>query len=221
MVVGASFDTSQVFALAARIGFEPDPVILVFVDSDGDPVDISSEDFHLGVKRRSTDEDYLFELEEGDGLEVIGTDSNKLEITPTLAQTLRREETHFGILWSNVSGKAWFSFPFYFHSGVFKGFDNGFEIENGMEITVTVGAGATDTYAVRYMGEYDASSNLFPTTGGSGAGGAIKKGNEFNISVAGTLKDSAEASILVPAGSTIRALVDSPGQTGANWRIYF
>lgn len=63
-------------------------------------------------------------------------------------------------------------------------------------------------------GAYDASGNVFPTTGGSGPAGAIKKGDIWNISVAGTLGGTA-----VHIGDWIRALVDTPGSTSANWAI--
>ncbi len=61
-------------------------------------------------------------------------------------------------------------------------------------------------------GNYNASSNLFPSTGGSGTSGAVAKGDIWTISVAGTLGGTA-----ITVGDTIRALVDAPGQTAANW----
>jgi hypothetical protein len=61
-------------------------------------------------------------------------------------------------------------------------------------------------------GSYDASVNTFPTTGGSGAAGAILKGDIWTISVPGTLGGEP-----VIADQTVRALVDSPGQTAGNW----
>lgn len=64
-------------------------------------------------------------------------------------------------------------------------------------------------------GNYDASSNAYPTTGGSGAGGSVKKGDTWLISVAGTLPTGQ----IVSTGDTLRALVDAPGQTQANWAI--
>ena len=63
-------------------------------------------------------------------------------------------------------------------------------------------------------GNYDASSNQFPSTGGTGTAGAIEKGNIWTISVAGTLGGTA----VVPK-QTVRALVDNPGQTPGNWAI--
>jgi hypothetical protein len=80
---------------------------------------------------------------------------------------------------------------------------------------------AAKTYAdslavglLRDRGNYDASSNLFPSTGGSGTGGAVKAGDLWYISVAGTLGGT---SVLV--GYSVRALVDSPAQTPTNWSI--
>lgn len=94
--------------------------------------------------------------------------------------------------------------------------DNNQVVPNEGASWTEVSPTANTNNVVRHMGNYDASSNLFPATGGSGAGGAIQKGNEFDITVAGTLGTDD-----VPAGATIRAKVDAPGQTPANWRIYY
>jgi 6-phosphogluconolactonase len=63
-------------------------------------------------------------------------------------------------------------------------------------------------------GSYDASGNTYPATGGSGAAGAILKGDLWYISVAGTLNG-----ILLNVGDTVRALMNTPGQTNGNWDI--
>jgi hypothetical protein len=63
-------------------------------------------------------------------------------------------------------------------------------------------------------GNYNASVNTFPASGGSGSAGAVKKGDIWTVSVAGTLGGHA-----VTAGDTARALVDTPGQTDSNWAI--
>jgi hypothetical protein len=57
-------------------------------------------------------------------------------------------------------------------------------------------------------GNYDASGNTYPALGGSGTAGAILKGDIWYISVSGT-------SLL--QGGTLRALIDTPGQTSGNW----
>lgn len=69
---------------------------------------------------------------------------------------------------------------------------------------------------VTQCGDWDASgANLFPTNGnGSGAGGAIVKGDQFDISVA-------DAGGVLPAGATVRAKINDPAQVVGNWRIYY
>lgn len=65
-------------------------------------------------------------------------------------------------------------------------------------------------------GNYDASVNTFPTAaaGGSGAAGAVLKGDIWTTSVAGTV-----GGVPVAVKQTLRALIDAPGQTAANWAI--
>lgn len=62
-------------------------------------------------------------------------------------------------------------------------------------------------------GGFDASVNTFPTTGGSGAAGAILKGDIWTISVVAT----AGPLLGLPVGTAVRAIVDAPGQTASNW----
>src|SRR5574340_1091216 len=63
-------------------------------------------------------------------------------------------------------------------------------------------------------GNYDASGNVFPSAGGSGTAGAILKGDLFYSSVGGNL-----GGVAVTVGNTIRALIDTLGQTAGNWAI--
>lgn len=65
-----------------------------------------------------------------------------------------------------------------------------------------------------YRGSYDASTNLFPATGGSGLLGAVLKADFWICSVAGTLGGEP-----VTPGDLIISLIDTPGQTAANWDI--
>jgi hypothetical protein len=65
-----------------------------------------------------------------------------------------------------------------------------------------------------YRGSYDASTNLFPATGGSGLLGAILKGDFWICSVGGTLGGTA-----ITPGDLIIALIDTPGQTASNWDL--
>ena len=56
----------------------------------------------------------------------------------------------------------------------------------------------------------------YPTSanGGSGTSGAIKKGDIWFISVAGSM-----GGLSVPKGASVRALIDNPGQTATNWDV--
>lgn len=65
-----------------------------------------------------------------------------------------------------------------------------------------------------YRGGYDASTNLFPATGGSGLLGAVLKGDFWIVTTPGTLGGTA-----VTNGDLVIAIVDTPGQTASNWDI--
>jgi len=64
-------------------------------------------------------------------------------------------------------------------------------------------------------GNYDASVNAYPSSGGSGTAGAILKGDIWTVSVGGTLPTAQDVGV----GDTVRALIDTPGNTQANWAI--
>jgi len=65
--------------------------------------------------------------------------------------------------------------------------------------------------AVRVAGFYDASLGVYPSTG-TGVSGAIRRGDQFEINVAGTIDGKA-----YDIGDSLRALVATPGQITANW----
>ena len=64
-------------------------------------------------------------------------------------------------------------------------------------------------------GSFSAAGGAYPSTGGSGPAGAIKRGDIWTISVAGTLPTGQS----VEVGDLVRALIDTPGNTQANWAI--
>lgn len=68
--------------------------------------------------------------------------------------------------------------------------------------------------SLKDRGNFDASGNVFPSSGGSGSAGAIKKGDLWTISVGGTLGGA-----LVTTGDVVRAMTNTPGQTAGNWTI--
>lgn len=65
-----------------------------------------------------------------------------------------------------------------------------------------------------FRGSYSAAGNVFPSTGGSGSAGAINKADVFKVSVGGTL-----GGVLTEVGAELISLVNTPGQTAANWLI--
>ena len=66
---------------------------------------------------------------------------------------------------------------------------------------------------------YNASTNLFPATGGSGTGGAVAKWNVFIVGTPGTLKDQFGDNQYVADGSWLIATADAPGQDETKWKI--
>jgi hypothetical protein len=81
------------------------------------------------------------------------------------------------------------------------------------QVQALISAAVTGLFNDR--GNYDASVNAYPSSGGSGGGGAILKGDIWTITVAGTLPTG---QAVVP-GATVRALINTPGNTQANWGI--
>ncbi len=82
----------------------------------------------------------------------------------------------------------------------------------------TVGSTALATLLVGYFSmraQYNASTNLFPSTSGRGTSGVPIRGDAYYISTAGVL-----GGVPVPAGKFIMALTNTPGQTPANWVIF-
>lgn len=65
---------------------------------------------------------------------------------------------------------------------------------------------------VNDRGNWDASTGSYPSTGGSGVGGAIQKGDFWFVNVAGTVHG-----IDYTVGDNIRARVDAPGDVNADW----
>jgi len=64
-------------------------------------------------------------------------------------------------------------------------------------------------------GDYDASVNAYPSTGGSGSGGAIQKGDIWLVDNAGILP----VDIAVEIGDSVRALIDGATNSQTEWGI--
>lgn len=63
----------------------------------------------------------------------------------------------------------------------------------------------------RPAGDWNASGGTFPTTG-TGTGGAVRAGDVYKVSIAGTMGGQG-----YDVGDTFYAVVDYPGQTTSNW----
>lgn len=85
---------------------------------------------------------------------------------------------------------------------------------NGTDAVTKSYADALVAGLLDYRGWYDASINLFPSTGWSWIAGAVLKGDMWIISVSGTLGGTA-----VQIWDSVISNIDTPGQTSANWNI--
>lgn len=90
--------------------------------------------------------------------------------------------------------------------------------DNSTKLATTAYADAAAVAAtvglLDYRGTYNASGNTFPSSGGSGAAGAVVKGDFWVVSTPGTLGGTA-----VTNGDLVIALTDTPGQTVSNWDL--
>jgi hypothetical protein len=99
-------------------------------------------------------------------------------------------------------------------AGSVSGGDEVFVIRSGGAVRIPY----TALQGSKWRAAVDISGNAYPTTGGSGTGGAILAGDQFPVSVGGNL-DLGTGVEPVPAKSILVALVDTPGSTPANWRV--
>lgn len=118
-MISASFDRSKILQLYARIGEIGVPLILTFLDTNGDPYPISGIDFKFIAKRKPTDIDPAFELSIGDGLTVVGTSLHQLKIELSEANSEQRNETYFYRLYDYEELHTWLNGPLRFHNGEF------------------------------------------------------------------------------------------------------
>lgn len=91
------------------------------------------------------------------------------------------------------------------------------QIRVGSSCSASVTGRSVRAGTMIFMGYWDASGNAFPTNNlGSGSGGVIKKGNVFEISVAG-----APGNVELNPGAKIMAKVDEPagGWSNSGWTV--
>jgi len=88
----------------------------------------------------------------------------------------------------------------------------------GYRVPATLFGGASSEH---FRGAYNLSvTNQYPAAGGgSGPAGAIKAGDEYYVSIAGTLNLPGVGVTDIYPGALIKALVDTPGTTNTNWKV--
>lgn len=158
------------------------------------------------------------------------TAANWTIVDPILSQGEMGYETDTGFLKFGDGTTEWSALSYFGGSGGTSSLEDVLTVNNsagGLQITElaepTVATdAATKGYADALVtnlwndrGNFDASGNAYPSSGGSGTAGAILKGDIWTISVAGILPSAQSVEI----GDTVRALVNTPGNTQANWAI--
>jgi len=204
------FSKEKKIKFAARVNEPSVPVVISFFNTDGTGHNISSYDFKLKVSSGSLQ---LFELSVGSGLTVQGDDSNQLRVELTEAIASQRLGVYFARLYNDDGTWLSGSFEFYEEARDSSTPTETITItENGTPVTVTITGGGAEVAAGTFVfcGFWDLSGNTVPTTGGTGAGGAIEAGNFFRVAVSSTSLYGPDGSLIVK-GYAALALVDTPG----------
>jgi hypothetical protein len=181
-------------------------------------VDISAWTFEFYLKRFIGDRVKTLSLTLGSGLSIPIYSESVLSSFTALNTNIEEGEYYWELRRMDInvpllSGNAYFSFDSQIGSEI----ASGVSITNTtIQITITNGGVGSVIGALVICGYCDLSTNLFPTTGGTGLSGAAMKGNCFVNLFASTTILGADGGI-IPKGAIIMAIVNNPGQTSANW----
>lgn len=103
------------------------------------------------------------------------------------------------------------------------GVHNKFTDQNANELKAAVNskadASGVAALANPFRGNFNFTAGAFPTTGGTGSAGAVQAGNVFDAVLDDPNTPVTIDGKLITHGAQVRALVDTPGQTGANWKV--
>lgn len=86
------------------------------------------------------------------------------------------------------------------------------------DVDIASAVAAAVASIINYRGDYTPAGN-YPSTGGSGTAGAIKKANAYIIAGLGSGVTATMGSVTVQDGDMVIAKIDSPGNTDANWTV--
>lgn len=210
-MIGAALTKEKVLNLYARIAEASIPVLLTFLNEDGSPHAITSYNFQLWVKRVSGATTKIFTLTIGDGLTIVGAGLNQLQIVVSAERaTGRRAETNFYQLYASYEDHTWLNGPFVWHDGSFDGLQCQCSSTICTEdmVTITIESGGAVTSVQYFRGTLEQSSpEEFPTSDGSGTGGAIQAGDNWIYPEGGTWNgipyDVARLTALADGASTL------------------
>lgn len=182
-----SFDISKVVKIYARCNESGALKTITFILVDGSAYDIRDLDFKLIVYKHSNSDVVLFTLAIGKGLSVSGSGNNVLEMELSEENATQRDGTYFFKLFSVAQNKTWLNGPFYLHRGEFDGVNETDEVvvADTNNLQIVIHEVIMEGY-LKNCGFWDASGNAFPSTGGTGPSGAIRKNNIFILSPGGT-----------------------------------
>jgi hypothetical protein len=99
-----------------------------------------------------------------------------------------------------------------FYVKVYHSWENDYDFSDSAGLKRKITNSNTGTYSDRLF--FNPSTNAYPTTGGSGGGGAIQAGDFWTASADGTIQD-----IVVLSGTKIKCINSTPGQDSSNWLI--
>lgn len=149
----------------------------------------------------------------GTGLSGGATLEGDVTLTVNAFRSIRIEESNLLQLWGDAGDEMHTALYVYGTdaSGVKGWVPLDTNYINGLSAMIDAAVAAAVSGAWHVAGNYDASVGTWPTTG-TGSGGAVRSGDVYKVTTAGTLGGR-----LYDIGDNFYAVVDAPGQTNSNW----
>lgn len=221
---GVTLDPAQRLPIYFRVN-RYGVLTFTFIDSNGDPYDISNRDFRLIIYYKENSEKVLYEPAEI----TLSPVTNSIQFEFTVLGTIDIKQAQY--YWQLIvdGQKTWLNGPAFAYKGE-ADYDRVEELApitiniGNVVISVTVeageGSGTTiDGLPFAYQGNWEGSTNVAPTLSTSGA--TIKAGMIWSVNSNTTTLLGPDGGI-IPKGNMLLALVDSPGADTTDdtkWRI--
>lgn len=187
--------------------------VFVFKNTDGTECDISGIDFEFRFKTRSTAGPDILLLTIGSGLSV---NVNELTIAITESQSNLPKYQYYWELYNVTSEQTWISGIAYIRT-LSTNPDDTTQVTINLDVVdviVYVGSSSTTSTESPFRGSFNPTGVLLPSSGGSGAGGTIKAGDEWFFSVGETF-----GGLFYPPDTIVKAKIDTPTQSLNDWRL--